>query len=128
MCTPTQPRAVRAVNAGPVLQATRGDQRRGAGRGALAICPTCGRAGGPVGVLEPMPALTARQREIAALLVEGMPTHEIAEHLFLSESTIKHHLHSLYARLGVKTRIQAVVLLLTGDFDQHWFEGGTGLP
>ena len=77
-------------------------------------------------MLEPMPALTARQREIAALLVEGMPTHEIAEHLFLAESTIKHHLHSLYARLGVKTRIQAVVLLLTGDFDQHWFEGGPG--
>ena len=78
--------------------------------------------------MEPMPALTARQREIAALLVEGMPTHEIAEHLFLSESTIKHHLHSLYARLGVKTRIQAVVVLLTGDSDQHWLEGGTGLP
>jgi DNA-binding NarL/FixJ family response regulator len=55
-----------------------------------------------------------------------MPTHEIAEYPFLTESTIKNHLHPLYARIGVTTRTQAVVLLLTGDIDQHWLRAGTG--
>jgi DNA-binding NarL/FixJ family response regulator len=66
------------------------------------------------GSMRAFPPLTVRQREVAALLVQGMPTHTMAKRLFLTESTVKNHLHALYGRLGVSSRTQAVVVLLTG--------------
>jgi DNA-binding NarL/FixJ family response regulator len=51
--------------------------------------------------------LSARQREILEIVVEGMSNAEIARRLFLSESTIKQHLRAAYKVLGVRNRIQA---------------------
>jgi DNA-binding NarL/FixJ family response regulator len=55
--------------------------------------------------------LSARQREILELVVEGLSNAEIAGRLFLSESTIKQHLRAAYKLLGVKNRTEAARLL-----------------
>src|SRR3712207_684765 len=55
-------------------------------------------------------ALSARQREILELVVEGLSNAEIGKRLFLSESTIKQHLRSAYKLLGVNNRTEAANL------------------
>jgi DNA-binding NarL/FixJ family response regulator len=56
--------------------------------------------------------LSSRQREILALVVEGMSNAEIGKRLFLSESTIKQHLRAAYKVLGVSNRTQASKMLV----------------
>jgi DNA-binding NarL/FixJ family response regulator len=51
--------------------------------------------------------LSARQREILELVVEGLSNAQIAGRLYLSESTIKQHLRAAYKELGVHNRTQA---------------------
>jgi DNA-binding NarL/FixJ family response regulator len=51
--------------------------------------------------------LSARQREILEMVVEGLSNAEIAARLYLSESTIKQHLRAVYKVLGVRNRTQA---------------------
>jgi DNA-binding NarL/FixJ family response regulator len=51
--------------------------------------------------------LSARQREVSELLVEGLSNAEIAGRLYLTESTIKQHLRAVYKVLGVRNRTQA---------------------
>ncbi len=55
--------------------------------------------------------LSARQREILGLVVEGLSNAEIAGRLFLSESTIKQHLRAAYKLLGVRNRIEAAKMM-----------------
>lgn len=55
--------------------------------------------------------LTARQQEILELVVEGLGNAEIAQRLYLSESTIKQHLRASYKLLGVKNRSEAARLI-----------------
>jgi DNA-binding NarL/FixJ family response regulator len=56
-------------------------------------------------------ALTPRQHEILELVCEGLSNAQIAERLFLTESTIKQHLYAAYKLLNVRNRIQAANLL-----------------
>lgn len=56
-------------------------------------------------------ALSARQREILDLVVEGMSNAEIGKRLYLSESTIKQHLRAAYKVLGVRNRTEAAKLI-----------------
>jgi len=51
--------------------------------------------------------LSARQREILEMVVEGLSNAQIAGRLYLSESTIKQHLRAVYKELGVRNRTQA---------------------
>jgi DNA-binding NarL/FixJ family response regulator len=51
--------------------------------------------------------LSARQREILELVVEGLSNAQIAGRLYLSESTIKQHLRAVYKVLGVRNRTEA---------------------
>jgi DNA-binding NarL/FixJ family response regulator len=55
-------------------------------------------------------ALTAREGEVFALLAAGSSNREIADELFLSEGTVKIHVGHVLAKLGVRDRVQAVVL------------------
>ncbi|GGX57407.1 response regulator [Streptomyces chartreusis] len=52
--------------------------------------------------------LSAREREVLALVAKGTPNREIARELFISEATVKTHLTHLYAKLGVNDRAAAV--------------------
>jgi DNA-binding CsgD family transcriptional regulator len=53
-------------------------------------------------------ALTAREQEVFALLAGGLPNREIASALSISEHTVKFHLASIFGKLGVSTRTEAV--------------------
>jgi len=53
-------------------------------------------------------ALTPREREILQMLVDGMNAPQIAEALVLSPATIRTHVQNAMARLGAKTRIDAI--------------------
>lgn len=52
--------------------------------------------------------LTEREAEILRLLATGARTQEVADSVFLSVKTVKNHLTSIYAKLGVQTASQAV--------------------
>jgi DNA-binding NarL/FixJ family response regulator len=55
-------------------------------------------------------ALSTREREILALIGEGLTNRQIGKQLYLSEKTVKNHISRLLAKLGVERRIQAAVL------------------
>jgi DNA-binding CsgD family transcriptional regulator len=54
------------------------------------------------------PALTSREREILALLADGLGNKQIAARLGISTNTVKTHLELLFERLGVSSRAEAV--------------------
>jgi DNA-binding NarL/FixJ family response regulator len=57
-------------------------------------------------------ALSAREKQILGLVVMGYMNSEIGEQLFVAESTVKSHLSSAFAKLGVRSRNEAVDLIL----------------
>lgn len=56
--------------------------------------------------------LTAREQDILRCVAEGMSNREIAAHLFLSEATVKTHVHRILNKLGLPDRTKAAVYLL----------------
>ena len=62
--------------------------------------------------LEPGLALTEREREVLALMVDGLNNTQIAARLTVSPSTIKSHVSNILAKLGVASRTEAVSLAL----------------
>jgi len=52
--------------------------------------------------------LTPREIEIVKMVAEGYGNREVAERLFISEGTVKTHLHTIYEKLGLKGRVQLV--------------------
>jgi NarL family two-component system response regulator LiaR len=63
--------------------------------------------------------LTERESEILSLLSTGMTNRELGRNLYVSENTIKTHLRSLYAKLGVRSRAQAASLAGQGILGDH---------
>jgi NarL family two-component system response regulator LiaR len=60
----------------------------------------------------PQYTLTEREREVLAFLVKGQTNQEIADTLIVSRSTVKFHIASIFAKLGVTNRTEAVALAL----------------
>lgn len=61
---------------------------------------------------EPIYDLTDREKEILALMVEGLPNSTIADKLVVSHSTVKFHVSNILSKLGVDNRTEAVALAL----------------
>ncbi|WP_156724900.1 response regulator [Streptomyces apocyni] len=57
-----------------------------------------------------LPGLTDREREILALVGEGLTNREIGKKLYLAEKTVKNNISRLLAKLGVERRVQAAVI------------------
>lgn len=58
------------------------------------------------------PALTPREKQALGMVVLGFSNAEIARKLYVAESTVKSHLSSAFAKLGVRTRSEAAALIL----------------
>jgi DNA-binding NarL/FixJ family response regulator len=61
------------------------------------------------------PALSMREKQILGLVVMGYMNSQIAEQLFLAESTVKSHLSSAFGKLGVRSRNEAVNLIMDSE-------------
>jgi DNA-binding NarL/FixJ family response regulator len=59
--------------------------------------------------------LTEREREVLDILVTGARTSEIATRLSISDRTVKAHLASIYQKLGVTSRAEAIAAALAAD-------------
>lgn len=59
---------------------------------------------------EPIEMLTQREKEVLKLVAKGASNHEIAEKLILREVTVKTHMNSIFKKLKVSNRTQAVLL------------------
>lgn len=70
-----------------------------------------------IGVLadQPRPLLSPRQHEVLACLRDGWSNPEIADHLGITERTVKAHCQELFDRLGADNRTSAVVAALQGN-------------
>jgi len=96
------------------------DAVRVVARGDALLAPTVTRrlldrfARALPGPAEPPPPeleqLTEREREVLALLASGLSNSELAERLVVSETTVKTHVSSILRKLGLRDRVQAVVL------------------
>jgi DNA-binding CsgD family transcriptional regulator len=58
--------------------------------------------------------LTKREREVAALAGEGLTSSQIAGRLFISSRTVNTHIASIYAKLGISSRVQLLTWLTAG--------------
>ena len=56
--------------------------------------------------------LSAREREIALLVAEGLPNKDVARRLNLSEGTVRIHVHNIYQKTGIGSRTALVALTL----------------
>jgi DNA-binding NarL/FixJ family response regulator len=81
----------------PALAASLLLEMSGAGRGAAT--PT-----------DPLDELTDREREILELVAQGLSNKEIAQRLYLTEKTIKHHMTNILQKLQVRNRVEAAML------------------
>ena len=67
--------------------------------------------------------LTAREQDVFRLIANGLSNTEIAQELFISDTTVKTHITHIFQKLDIRDRVQAVVLayqsgLFAGDAPQ----------
>jgi DNA-binding NarL/FixJ family response regulator len=92
---------VRGIVRADALAETIGPTVRSVAVGQLCVPPTRGAS-------RDRRPLSLRQREILALVIMGLTNREIGQRLHLEESTVKSHLVSTFAKLGVRSRAEAV--------------------
>lgn len=65
-----------------------------------------GSSGSPLAKARERSPLSTREREIVALVAQGYKNKEMAEKMFISEQTVKNHLHNIFDKLGVSDRLE----------------------
>ena len=55
-----------------------------------------------------LPKLTDREQEVLEKIAYGLTNKEISNNLSISEATVENHIHSIYIKLGISNRAQAV--------------------
>lgn len=60
---------------------------------------------------DPLTSLTGREREVLELLSNGLSNKQIAQHLSIALPTVRNHVHSILAKLGVHRRTEAALLI-----------------
>ena len=75
-----------------------------------ALAALLGEDASPSPLPSPRPTLTAREREIFALLADGLTGAAVAAQLFLSPETVRTHVRNATTKLGARTRVQAVAM------------------
>jgi DNA-binding NarL/FixJ family response regulator len=63
----------------------------------------------PLGVGDPVSALSSREREVYDLLCEGLSNADIGRRLFISNATVKVHVRHVYDKLGIRSRTALVL-------------------
>jgi DNA-binding NarL/FixJ family response regulator len=58
---------------------------------------------------ERIATLSEREREVMALVGQGLKNKQISERLSITETTVRHHLTSIFAKLGVESRLELVI-------------------
>ena len=69
-------------------------------------------------ILQRLPSLTARERQIAALVCVGHANKIIARKLHVSEGTVKTHLHAIYLKLGIENRASLIAAIDSAQNDR----------
>jgi DNA-binding NarL/FixJ family response regulator len=69
------------------------------------------RGGAPQATEEPLPNLTAREKEVCQMIARGARDREIAAQLVVSESTVKKHVQNILRKLHARNRAEAVARL-----------------
>ncbi len=54
-------------------------------------------------------SLTGREREVVVLVGEGLKSKDVADRLFISPTTVRHHLTSIFAKLEVSDRVELML-------------------
>ena len=62
-------------------------------------------------IAEPFAASSHRERQVITLVCDGLSNREIAKKLGVTEGTIKGHLHAIFEKLGVRSRIELMIAL-----------------
>lgn len=68
------------------------------------------RAGGPEGSSEPFALLTSREQQVLREMASNATNREIAERLFISENTVRNHVHKILGKLNLNSRREVVQL------------------
>ena len=82
--------------------------------GGYAITLQAASAADLTGVLMPAWNLTSRERDVAALIIEGRSSDDIAASLFLSPHTVRDHTKAIFGKVGVHNR-RHLTAALTGQ-------------
>jgi DNA-binding NarL/FixJ family response regulator len=80
------------------------------------------------GALQPIPSagdLTSREAVVLDLVAAGLTNQQIADHLRISERTVKNHLSAVFGKIGVASRTQAAIYALSECVRQRPRSGST---
>ncbi len=101
-------KSIRKVNAGEIWL----DSHTTAAVMRQFAAPNGDFSGLPISKPRERSPLSTREREIVALVAQGYKNKEMAEKMFISEQTVKNHLHNIFDKLGVSDRLELALFAI----------------
>jgi DNA-binding NarL/FixJ family response regulator len=100
---------VKGADGGEVLRAVHGAARGDLVFSAEVADGVLDSLSGPSSAGPPFPQLSEREREILHLMAQGHPNTEIAQRVYLTHKTVRNYVSSIFRKLGVDDRVEAVL-------------------